>query len=276
MSDSEPALNAVVLHRIDVTPDLMILRVVPVGWRLPAFTPGQFAVLGLPASAPRMWVSEAEGSCEPKDPTKLIRRAYSIASSSKADEYFEFYISLVRTGELTPRLFALKVGDKLWLGKKVGGLFTLDGVPPDRHVVFVATSTGIAPYMSMLRTHLAHDYERHYAVIHGAKCSWDLGYHAELVTISRLRENFAYLPVVSRPYLEPVPWSGLTGYVQNVWSERKIRICWGFDPSPTTTHVFLCGNPNMTDTMIGILTKEGYRPYDPATGEGEIHYEKYW
>lgn len=275
MSDPDSALNAVVLHRIDVTPELMILSVAPIGWPLPSFIPGQFAVLGLPASAPRIWVSESESS-KPREPSKLIRRAYSIASSSKAEEYFEFYISLVRTGELTPRLFALKVGDKLWLGRKVGGLFTLDQVPPDRNVVFVATSTGIAPYMSMLRTRLAHDHERHFAVIHGAKCSWDLGYHAELITMARLRKNFAYLPVVSRPYLEPVPWSGLTGYVQNVWSERKIGLCWGFNPSPETTHVFLCGNPNMIEAMIRILSGEGYRLFDAATGEGEIHFEKYW
>ncbi|GEM_PF-4066103 len=46
-------LNARVLQRIEITPELMILRVVPDGWELPEFKPGQFTVLGLPGSAPR-------------------------------------------------------------------------------------------------------------------------------------------------------------------------------------------------------------------------------
>ncbi|MCP3677948.1 MAG: hypothetical protein GY721_10285, partial [Deltaproteobacteria bacterium] len=50
MSDKE--LNAVVSQRIEVSPYLIILRVAPVGWELPDFTPGQFAALALPGSAP--------------------------------------------------------------------------------------------------------------------------------------------------------------------------------------------------------------------------------
>src|SRR5512139_4026348 len=45
--------NAVLTQRIEVAPGLAILRVPPAGWTLPPFTPGQLAVLGLPASAPR-------------------------------------------------------------------------------------------------------------------------------------------------------------------------------------------------------------------------------
>jgi ferredoxin--NADP+ reductase len=46
-------LNAVVAQRIEVAPGLIVLRVVPEGWALPEFRPGQFAVLGLPGSAPK-------------------------------------------------------------------------------------------------------------------------------------------------------------------------------------------------------------------------------
>ena len=45
-------LNAVVTQRLEVTPDLVILRVVPDGWELPAFEAGQFGVIGLPPDAP--------------------------------------------------------------------------------------------------------------------------------------------------------------------------------------------------------------------------------
>jgi len=146
-----PELNAVVTHREVLAPGLMIMRVAPVGWTLPAFSAGQFGVLGLPAGAPR-----SEGSDPEPEPPKeaMVRRAYSIASSSLASEFLEFYIVEVPSGVLTPRLFALKVGDPLWVGPKFTGLFTLDQVAPERNLVFIATGTGLAPYMSMLRTHL--------------------------------------------------------------------------------------------------------------------------
>lgn len=129
----EPALNAVVT-----------LRVAADGWKLPDFAPGQFAVLGLPGSAPRYDLAEPEDP--PPDPQKLIRRAYSIASSSLTREYMEFYVALVTSGTLTPRLFALNIGDCLWLSQKVTGMFTFDQVPEDRNVVMIATGTGLAPY----------------------------------------------------------------------------------------------------------------------------------
>lgn len=46
-------LNAIVLERIEVSPGLVILRVAPDGWELPAFDAGQFAVLGLSGEAAR-------------------------------------------------------------------------------------------------------------------------------------------------------------------------------------------------------------------------------
>ena len=66
-------------------------------------------MLRLPGSAPQSDLSEPELS--PSDPDKLIRRFYSIASSSKICEYMEFYISMVSNGALTPRFLALDVGD---------------------------------------------------------------------------------------------------------------------------------------------------------------------
>jgi ferredoxin--NADP+ reductase len=223
-------LNAVIAQRIEVAPGLIVLRVVPDGWSLPEFRPGQFAVLGLPGSAAKIELSDPDP--KPPPPDKLIRRAYSIASSSKAMSYLEFYITLVRSGGLTPRLFALAPGDRVWLGPKITGTFTLDAAPADRDVVMVATGTGLAPYMSMLRSVLHDQPHRRFAVILGARHSWDLGYHAELVTMEKLSPQFAYLPVISRPGEEPVPWHGRTGYVTNVWDSGELSELWGGRPRP--------------------------------------------
>ena len=139
MTTTTDLTNAVVTQRIEVSPGLAILRVVPDGWDLPEFSAGQFAVLGLPGAAARYPGSDDEEV--ERDPAKLIKRAYSIASSSEAQEYMEFYVALVPSGALTPRLFSLGAGDRVWLSKKATGLFTLDQVPSDKHVVLVSTGS---------------------------------------------------------------------------------------------------------------------------------------
>ena len=270
----EPELNAIVALRTEISPWLIILRVAPDGWQLPDFQPGQFAVLGLPGSAPRCPLSEPEDP-PPANPDKLIRRAYSIASSSLNREYMEFYIALVTSGALTPRLLELGIGDRLWLSSRVTGLFTLDQVPEDQNVVMIATGTGLAPYMSMLTTHLICGGPRRFAVLHGARHSWDLGYRSELTTLQHLCRNFGYSPIISRPNDEPVPWTGPTGYVQDLWRNGAIEKAWGFPPTPENTHVFLCGSPAMIDDVVTMLGQEGYIEHSKKQA-GQIHVERYW
>lgn len=270
---STDSLNAVVTHRIDINDGLAIFRVVPDGWELPNFLPGQFAALGLPPEAHR-----AEGA-DPEAVTEgtglLIKRAYSIASSSVANEHVEFYVALVPSGALTPRLFALQPGDKIWMSPKFTGMFTLDQVPADKNVVFVATGTGIAPYMSMIRTHLAGDHERKFAVLHGARRSRDLGYRVELVYLTRTRRNLCYVPIVSEPETETKPWTGQTGFLQDLWAARPLDAAWGLRPAPENTHVFLCGNPLMIEKMLAVLQLDGFKEHTKRA-PGEIHTEKYW
>ena len=265
--------NAVVTQRVDVASGLAIFRIAPVDWELPSFRAGQYTVLGLFGSAGRAAYTDPEE--KPAPPDKMIRRAYSIASSSVDSQYLEFYVTLVRSGALTPRLFALKAGDSLWLSSKVVGMFTLERVPEGQHIVLVATGTGVAPYMSMLRTHLAEIRDAKVAVIHGARHSWDLGYHAELVTMQRLCPNFRYVPVVSSPEEEPLPWTGRTGFINNHWKPGAMGDLLGFEPWPRTTHFFLCGNPLMIEAMVGLLSGEGFEEQTHQR-DGQIHLERYW
>jgi ferredoxin--NADP+ reductase len=269
---SEPQLNAVVALKNELTPRLMIMRIVADGWSLPEFEAGQFTVLGLPGSAPRCALSGPEDP--PPDPNKLIRRAYSIASSSLLHEYLEFYIGLVSSGALTPRLFALDIGDHLWLSPRVTGMFTLDQVPPDKNVVLIATGTGLAPYMSMLSSELQCGSERRFAVLHGAFHSWDLGYRSELLTLQHLCHNLTYAATIDGPDQEPTPWNGHRGFVQELWIKGVVAEAWGFQPTPENTHVFLCGNPFMIRDMEAILAHEGFCEHSPKQ-PGQIHVERF-
>jgi ferredoxin--NADP+ reductase len=268
-----PLTNAVVSQKIDVAPGLAILRVSPEGWELPEFTPGQFAVIGLPGSAPRC--EGAEDEDEPPAPDKLIKRAYSIASSPGSRDFIEFFLALVPSGSLTPRLFALEPGSRVFLGKKAAGRFTLADAPDDANLLLVGTGTGLAPYMSMLRTYLNASDTRRIAVLHGARHSWDLGYRSELMTLTRLCPHFDYLPVVSRPAEEDAGWSGATGYVQDLWTGGHVSRAWGFQPAASDTHVFLCGNPGMIDGMVEVLSQDDFVE-QTREQTGQIHVERYW
>lgn len=266
-------LNATLLQKVEISPGLAILRVAPENGELAEFSSGQFAVLGLPGAASRCPLSEPEDEPAPSD--KLVKRAYSIASSSVARDYIEFYVALVTSGALSPHLLALEPGDRLWLGPKVSGMFTLDQVPEDKSLLLMATGTGLAPYMSMLRSNFECARGRHVAVIHGARHSWELGYRSELLMLANMCPNFTYLPIISRPQNEHVPWGGQTGYVQDVWESGILDEKMGVAPTPENAHVFLCGNPAMVETMAEELAERGFDEHSKRS-PGQLHLERYW
>jgi ferredoxin--NADP+ reductase len=305
--------NATVSSRVEVAPGLVIMRVAPDKLPF-EFKSGQYVVLGLKASEPRLEESEVddlavtaapiespraglvaaavaeaiEGTPESRaavetqavavaraaaDPERMIRRAYSIASESRADEYLEFYLTVVMSGELTPRLFKLKVKDRLYVGPKAVGVFTL-AKAPGKHILMIGTGTGLAPYMSMLRSELDCNGPRKFVVVHGARYSWDLGYRTELVGLSRHCHNFIYMPVITRPS-DDVTWRGRSGYLQNVIASEAIEEETGLALTPENFDIFLCGNPGMIETVISWAEARGF-VRDRGHEIGTIHTEEYW
>jgi len=266
-------LNARLTHREDIAPGLAIFRVQPETWDLGDFQPGQYGTLGLFGAARRCGGADPEDP--PAAPEKLIRRAYSIASSSLARVYLEFYVVLVESGALTPRLFGMNVGEPIFLGKKVTGTFTLGAVPEGKNLVLISTGTGLAPYISMLRSEIFGGRTGRIAVIHGARHSWDLGYRMELTALAKANPQFTYIPSITRPQHEETRWEGRTGYIQDIWAQRPLEHEWGFLPTAEDTHIFLCGNPAMIDTMVERLEAEGYKEHKKRE-PGNVHLERYW
>jgi len=264
-------LNATVATRHEINHGLLVLRVVP-DEKLPAFKPGQYTVLGMPGSAPR------SPHAEPEQPTavpdKLIKRAYSIASSSLEGQFFEFYIALVRTGALTPRLFAAREGDRVWLGNRIVGMFTLDDVPIGNDLVLMATGTGLAPYLSMLRSAYEFDSERSTVVCHAARVSWDLGYRSELEGMAARYANFHYLPIIDEKDRD-LEWRGEIGFINRFVEEGTIDELLGHAFEGTGTSVFLCGNPLMVHSMLELLYARGFTKHTRRT-PGSVFVEEYW
>jgi len=255
--------NAELLERIDVGPTLTIFRVAPVEGPVPAFEPGQFTNLGV-------------GHAPAPGKRPLLRRALSIASSPNEREHLEFYIRLVEDGELTPRLFELRPGASLWIDSRVYGRFTLEDVPPGSNLLMVATGTGLAPFVSMLRTYRGTGRWRRCVLLESSRCAAELGYRAELVRLESEDPTFTYCPTLTR---EPEPprsdWRGLRGRVQ-AWLEPEAFRQISDEPLDSATwQVLLCGNPDMIVSVTEQLAQRGFRPHHTRT-PGQIRSERYW
>src|SRR5260370_36445248 len=119
---------------------------------------------------------------------KRIERAYSIVSSPLETEV-EFFFELVPQGELTPKLYELQPGDQMLMRKSAKGLFTLDTKSGRTNHFLVCTVTGVAPYVSYVRT-LYRSWtegtfkgEQKLVILNGTSDSWEYGYSDSLGTL---------------------------------------------------------------------------------------------
>ena len=261
------APNATIVARRDLNETVTILHVRPDSGEIVPFVPGQFIQLGLPA--------EEAPHNPPPVRTKLVKRSYSLASAPHEREAYELCIAFVDQGKLTPKLRRFEVGDRLWHDPIPKGMFTMERVERGRDLVFVATGTGIAPFVSMLRHHGWNSPRfAHFVVVHGARGHTDLAYRDEFLAASRADRRVIYIPVLSR---EPRTsgWTGLRGHVQTALEPPCFQSRAGFVLDPASANVFLCGNPAMIDDVRARLATRGFTVDTPKT-PGNVHFERYW
>jgi NAD(P)H-flavin reductase len=210
-----------------------------------AFVPGQYATLGL---------TGADGG--------LVQRPMSIASSADDLSEYEFFIRLVQGGDFTPLLWQQRLGDPLHIaGPKGRFLLQDDG----RTSVFVASGTGLAPFMSMIRTLRARGQARDLVLLHGVSRDVDLAWRDELERIAAGGSlPLRYVPTVSRPQQCP-GWTGLTGRAEDIFASQLDR--GGLVPANTT--IYACGHPQMIETVTAIALSRGF------TRE-QVRREQYW
>ncbi len=260
--------NATVVGKILITPDLMILRIKADEPRS-NFKAGQYTSIGL--FGKEMRSPNSVVPVEDSNPDELIIRPYSIASANQDTQHFEFYISQVKSGQLTPRLFSLKQGSRIWLDNNILGIFTLNNTPENCNIVMVATGTGLAPYISFLRSHLKEHINIKLAIIHGAAYVWDLGYFSELSLIKTMFSNFFYFPTLLKPEED---WKGLKGYIENHLNSNLLQSEAGIEIVPEKTHFYLCGNPNMVKCVSNFLYNRNYTRHTKEH-PGALHIEEY-
>ena len=180
-------------------------------------------------------------------PEKLIQRPMSISSSADDLSEYEFFIRLVEHGGLTPLMWERTVGDAINL-KGAKGKFLLqdDG----RTCLFVASGTGLAPFISMIETLRGRGQSRDVVLLHGVSYDYDLAWRTQLTDLANgggfpLR----YVGTVSRPQGSP-EWTGCTGRVEAILADQLVEH--GLTAENTT--MYLCGNPEMVSAVEEIAT----------------------
>jgi ferredoxin--NADP+ reductase len=234
----EKFYRARILERTDLASDLWTVRVEPGGSF--SFKPGQYATLAVQTES------------------KRIERAYSLVSSP-LETQLEFFFELVPHGELTPRLYQLHAGDEVLMRKAAKGLFTLDQKSGRTNHFLVCTVTGIAPFVSYVRTLYrawkegTFKGEHHLFILNGASRSWEFGYNAELEQLAGELPWLEYIPTVSRP-AEDTDWKGEVGRVDDVL--RKYLDLWKLNA--TSCVAYLCGHPDMIENGKRMLKRIGF------------------
>jgi ferredoxin--NADP+ reductase len=247
----ERFFQAQVTKRIDFAPDLWMFRIRSGGEF--NFVPGQFATLGVEGPNGRR-----------------IERPYSIASAPAEDEV-EFFFELVPEGALTPLLHKMQPGDQLLMRKVAKGKFSLDTSNGRKNHLLISTVTGVAPFVSYVRT-LSRDWKEgrfdgshKLYLLNGASRPWEFGYKDELGRYEKELPWFNYVPTVSRPW-DHADWPGETGRADDIL--RKYADQWGLDA--TNTVAYLCGHPEMIEHSKAILKRRGF------TEKGSVKEEVYW
>ncbi|MCS7275926.1 MAG: FAD-binding oxidoreductase [Dehalococcoidia bacterium] len=225
-------LTARIVGRRDLTGDLMLLWLeVPSSFN---FRPGQYITIG------------RDG----------IERPYSIVSAPHELPRVELFIELVPQGKLTPRLWRLGPGDEVTMRPRAKGLFTFEPGYPNQ--LMVATVTGIAPFVSIIRDYLHRGERGHrFYVLQGASYCDEFGYDSELRELaSRHPDLLTYVPTVSRPQEERnAGWQGETGRVNTI-VEKYIET---FGLRPEDTIVYACGHSGMIQDVKARLLPKGWR-----------------
>ncbi|WP_337049585.1 ferredoxin--NADP(+) reductase [Serratia fonticola] len=219
-----------------------------------SFTAGQFAKLSLEIGGER------------------VQRAYSYVNAP-SDPNLEFYLVTVPEGKLSPSLHQLQPGAEVMVTKEAAGFFVLEEVPDCDTLWMLATGTAIGPYLSILQEGKDLDRFNNLVLVHAARFARDLSY---LPLMQQLQQRFngklRIQTVVSR---EEVAGS-LTGRVPALLEDGRLEAAVGLTLDAETSHVMLCGNPQMVrDTQQTLKEKYQMRKH-LRRKPGNITSEHYW
>ena len=186
------------------------------------------------------------------------------------DPLLEFYGIVVPQGPLSPRLARLRAGERLLVASNPAGFLILPEVPPAQTLWLVSTGTGIAPFLSIMRTPEPWQRFANVVLVHAVRHARELVYQDTISQISKAHA-LRYVTFVSR---EAAPGS-LSGRIPAAIRDGRLEKAAGVALDPQTSHVMLCGNPDMLKDAQGALAERGLRKHR-RRNPGHITVESFW
>jgi ferredoxin--NADP+ reductase len=200
-----------------------------------------------------------------------LLRAYSLANAHYEDE-LEFFSIKVPDGPLTSRLQHIRVGDEILVNSKATGTLVEDNVLPGKHLYLIATGTGLAPFLSIIRDPEIYDNFDRVILTHGCRFVDELAYR-DIITEhlpnneyfgDLVREKLIYYPTVTREAFHTM------GRLTDLLQSGRLTADIGLPPvSPERDRFMICGSPSMLKDFTAMLDGFGFR----ETRNGQVgHY----
>lgn len=245
---SDKWLEGRVIENRRWTHALFSLRVA--GVRL-SFAAGQFVRLALDIGAER------------------IARPFSLVNAPD-DPVLEFYGIVVPEGPLSPRLAQLAAGEALYVARNPAGFLVLSEVRDAETLWLVSTGTGIAPFLSILRTDTPWRRFRNVVLVHAVRFSQELTYREHIDALRQSR-GLRYVSFVSREAAA----GALAGRIPAAIRDGRLEAAAGLDLAAESSQVMLCGNPDMLKDATTALYERGMRKHR-RRAPGHITVESFW
>jgi ferredoxin-NADP reductase len=230
--------NARLVTREDLS-DSLAAFILELDSPLEPYLPGQYVSIGI------------------IDGAGIVQRPYSVVSLDDTRRRVELFIRRIPTGSLSGRLWQLAPGSRVRVGP-ARGLFTLDR-RDHRPRLFIATGTGLAPFLAMLEESVRQRDTVATTLIHGVSYRNELAYGGRLADWMTRGLPLDYRPSVSRPG-DPLNagWSGATGRAE-AQIDRLLETG-ALVAGAATIH--LCGNPLMIESCTALLSDAGFPQHD--------------
>jgi ferredoxin/flavodoxin---NADP+ reductase len=206
------------------------------------FRSGHFVMIGL----------EVEG--------RPLLRAFSMVSANY-DEHLEFYSIKIPDGALTSRLQHIQPGHPVLIGRKPTGTLLVENLRPGKRLCLLASGTGLAPFISIIRDPETYERFEHVVLAHGVRRVSDLGYKSyieeelprhELVG-DQARRQLVYYPTVTR---EPFRNQGR---LNDLVDSGRLLADLGLAPlDRDRDRVMICGSPNTLRDLTTVLESRGF------------------
>lgn len=194
-----------------------------------------------------------------------VARPFSFVNPPQ-DPVLEFYGIVVPEGPLSPRLARLRPGDTLYVATNPAGFLVLSEIPDAETLWLLSTGTGIAPFLSILRTEAPWKRFRNVVLVHAVRHARELVYQELIASMKGLK----YVTFVSR---EAHPGS-LHGRIPQAITDGRLEAAAGVALG-AGSQVMLCGNPDMLKDAQAAMALRGMRKHR-RRAPGQITVESFW